>query len=515
MNPKTSHKFKAFMIMMVAIVMFAGSVITPPQARTAYAGPVQSADDTAKIDAYVQSMLDKLQIPGAAVGIIRGDQVVYLKGYGISGSDQQPITPQTPFIIGSSTKSFTALATMQLVEQGKIDLDAPVRRYLPQFELADPEAPGQITVKNLLTQVSGFSTYHGRIAFSNHFASIDELLDNQKKTPLTEPVGAKYQYSNLNFDILGGIIEAVTNEPYSEYIQKHIFTPLEMKNSFTSTLEAKQKGLATGYQPIFGYMTPMKQPDNPAMLASAYLISSAEDMANYLIAQLNEGKFKDIMVASPASISQMHEPFAEDSSINGYYGMGWEVIGDNIQHAGDIESFHSDMLLNGDTGIVVLINAHDYLVRGYKFNQIAYGILEIMHGQEPRQDGGGNLTRTNVIIDLICAALVVLTGWAIYNLFRWNRKFKHTPLRITVFVAWLLVFNLIVPAGILILLGNYVTPWGMVFSFLPGIGHLAFILCVLWLCIGLVKIILFVCSLMSHKKMNGFATAGSVPRLQH
>lgn len=85
MKPKTSHKFKVLMIMMVAIVMLAGSVITPPQARTAYADSVQSVADTAKIDAYVQSLMDKFQIPGAAVGIIKEDQVVYLKGYGISG----------------------------------------------------------------------------------------------------------------------------------------------------------------------------------------------------------------------------------------------------------------------------------------------------------------------------------------------------------------------------------------------------------------------------------------------
>jgi CubicO group peptidase (beta-lactamase class C family) len=114
-----------------------------------------------QIDAYIQARMQAAHIPGLALGVVRGDQVVYLKGYGIAGPDRRSVTPQTPFILGSTSKSFTALAIMQLVEAGKIDLDAPVKHYLPWFRTADEAASARITVRSLLNQDSGLPVYEG------------------------------------------------------------------------------------------------------------------------------------------------------------------------------------------------------------------------------------------------------------------------------------------------------------------------------------------------------------------
>ena len=122
------------------------------------ANPAQPAEaDFATIDAYITEQTNDLGIPGMALGIVQGDQVVHMQGFGVADSSGRAVTPQTPFYIGSVTKSFTALAVMQLVEEGKIDLDAPVQTYLPWFELADKEASTKITVRNLLNQTSGIS----------------------------------------------------------------------------------------------------------------------------------------------------------------------------------------------------------------------------------------------------------------------------------------------------------------------------------------------------------------------
>jgi CubicO group peptidase (beta-lactamase class C family) len=102
--------------------------------------PFSRATDIAAIDAYVVAQMRSMRIPGFALGIVKGNQVVYLRGYGVADSAGKPVTPQTPFIIGSITKSFTALALMQLVEQGKVELDAPVQQYVPWFRLADHSA---------------------------------------------------------------------------------------------------------------------------------------------------------------------------------------------------------------------------------------------------------------------------------------------------------------------------------------------------------------------------------------
>jgi len=114
-----------------------------------------STPDFAAIDNYVLSQMNTLHIPGVALGIVHGKQIVHVRGFGIADPSGRSVTPQTSFSISSMTKSFTAVAIMQLVEQGKVALDAPVQRYLPWFRVATPGASGKITVRNLLNHTSG------------------------------------------------------------------------------------------------------------------------------------------------------------------------------------------------------------------------------------------------------------------------------------------------------------------------------------------------------------------------
>src|SRR5690349_10178035 len=113
------------------------------------------------IDRYIEQGLKRLNVPGAALAIVEGDQIVHQRGFGHAHPGGAPPSPQTPFFIGSLTKSFTALAVMQLVEAGKVDLDAPVQHYLPWFRVADPQASSQMTVRHLLNQTSGLSSVSG------------------------------------------------------------------------------------------------------------------------------------------------------------------------------------------------------------------------------------------------------------------------------------------------------------------------------------------------------------------
>ena len=115
------------------------------------------AMDLGAIDRYIAGEMRAARVPGLALAIVQDGRIVYLQGYGAADPSGRPVTPQTPFIIGSLTKSFTALAVMHLVEAGKIDLDAPVQRYLLGFRLADPAASAQITVRQLLNQTSGIA----------------------------------------------------------------------------------------------------------------------------------------------------------------------------------------------------------------------------------------------------------------------------------------------------------------------------------------------------------------------
>ena len=120
------------------------------------------SDTHAAIDAYMKERMQALKIPGAALAIVQGDQIEYSQGYGVADSTGRAVTPQTPFLLGSLSKSFTALAIMQLAEDNKLELDAPVQKYLPWFQIADKKASSEITVRQLINQTSGFSEIDGR-----------------------------------------------------------------------------------------------------------------------------------------------------------------------------------------------------------------------------------------------------------------------------------------------------------------------------------------------------------------
>ena len=121
--------------------------------------------DFAAIDAYVEGQVEALNLPGLALGIVHGDQIMHLQSFGIADPTGRVVTVRTPFLIASMTKSFTALAIMQLVEAGRLDLDAPAQQYLPWFRVADASASAQITVRYLLNQTSGLSTLTGNSFF--------------------------------------------------------------------------------------------------------------------------------------------------------------------------------------------------------------------------------------------------------------------------------------------------------------------------------------------------------------
>ncbi len=283
--------------------------------------PFSYATDIAAIDVYVATQMRSMRIPGFALGIVRGNQVVYLRGYGVADPVGKPVTPQTPFIIGSITKSFTALALMQLVEQGKVELDAPVQRYIPWFRLADHDASARLFLRHLLYHTSGISRFVGReLLVGRGDASLEERVRELSSVRFLHPVGEVFQYSNVNYLVIGLVIEMVSRQPYWEYIRKHIFTPLEMHHSFVSEADARQDGMAHGYRWWFGVPFPANVPYPSDVLPAGFLLSSAEDMAHYLIAHINCGQYGEVSVLSPAGVAELHRPAV----------VLWDGMGDRV-----------------------------------------------------------------------------------------------------------------------------------------------------------------------------------------
>jgi CubicO group peptidase (beta-lactamase class C family) len=282
--------------------------MTPVAARPSRkAGPRTEQSVFATIDAHIQRQRKTAKVPGLALGIVQGVQILYLRGYGKADESGRAVTPRTPFLIGSTTKSFTALAIMQLVEAGMIELDAPIQRYIPWFRVADPIASARITVRHLLNQTSGLSTAAGVLyGLSGSLTrSLEERVRSLRTAKLDRPVGDSFEYSNANYLILGCLIQAVSHQPYEVYIQRHIFQPLEMHHSYVSEEQAKRHGLATGYRFWFGFPFPWNTPFPLGAVPEGGLLSTAEDMCHYLSLYLNEGRYRGKALLSPAGIAQM------------------------------------------------------------------------------------------------------------------------------------------------------------------------------------------------------------------
>ena len=335
-------------------LMLAGMI--PLQRNT-----VASSDpsDYKTIDDYVTARMRSERIPGLALAIVKGDQIVYLKGYGQADQSGRPVTPQTPFLIGSVTKSMTALAVMQLVEAGKVELDAPVQRYIPWFRDADPRSSAQITVRMLVNQTSGLPQAPTMVTW--RWPDQPDAIERHVRLIATMkpvfPPGQSFGYSNANFATLGMILQVVSGQSYEEFIQQHVFAPLDMRNSYVSQDEAMQHGMSTGYRWILGFPVPVTLPFNRANLPAGFAIASAEDMAHYLLAQVNGGRYRDRSVLSPQGMELMQ---AEPPS--GTYGMGWESVRIDghrlINHDGATGNYQSSVFIDPQEHVGVFVAAN-------------------------------------------------------------------------------------------------------------------------------------------------------------
>jgi len=420
---------KQISVLLLTLILLVAAISSPVKA--------QEPLDTEAIDAYIENLMAENQIPGLALSIVHDNEVVYTQGYGVTGPDGTPVTSQTPFILGSTTKSFTALAVMQLVEAGEIDLDASIQTYLPWFALADPEEAKQITIRHLLTQTSGISALDGEKDMTSDDMSDTALEDNIRglgDISLNRPVGESHAYANTNYDILGLIVQTVSGQSYESYIEDHIYTPLEMANSYTSKTEAEANGMAVGHTYYFGSPTVFDDAPHPRRkLPAGFLISSAEDLGNYLIAQLNEGRYGDVQILSPDSIALMQQPAIEYGNNGESYAFGWrtKVVGGepSVRHGGDTSNFHSDLAFspNRGWGVAVVINYSGAPIF-HILNEPVNEVLRMTSGYDSghaAEDLTGVLKVVWGLIILMVTLNIVL--WAI---FYWRRWLHNRPLRL-------------------------------------------------------------------------------------
>jgi CubicO group peptidase (beta-lactamase class C family) len=459
----------AIAVLAALLALLTLGAMRPPVAAAASA-PGTSTPDLAAIDRYVEAQRRATRLPGLVLGIVHGDQVVHLRGFGQAGPSGRPVTPQTPFILASTTKSLTALAVMQLVEAGKVDLDAPVQRYLPWFRLADPAASARITVRHLLNQTSGLADPSESLTKATSGladpsgsltkadgsdAALEHAVRALSSVQPTQPAGQAFEYVNvMNYSTLGLIIQTVAGQSYEDYMRQHVLGPLAMANSYTSPVEARRHGLATGHRYWFGRPVAYQQPYVRAAVPAGFLSASAEAMTHHLIAQLNGGRYQTARVLSPAGIAQLHRPAVKISrppDRDVAYAMGWFVEQANgvslLWHQGTVPGFHADLMLAPQDrwGVVVLANGRNWLSPDDE-STIARGVLGRLVGRQLTTPPVTNASQTLFFVMLGVVVLQVLgIARSVVLLRRWRAQPTRRPrglLRVTARVVLPLLMGL-------------------------------------------------------------------------
>ncbi len=342
--------------------------------------PTNVYDD---IDTFVQQSLSANRIPGLQLGIVQYGKVLYLQAYGEAerGRDLQATTPM---FIGGLTQTFTSLAVLQLIEAGKIDLDAPVQTYLPDFQVSGAVSR-PITVHDLLNQTSGLSDLADRARLGSS-ASLEERVRSLRAVRQTAAPGVRFQDFSPNYTALGLIVEKVSGMSYDEYMRRNILSPLQMKHTYTSVAPALTAGLAQGYTAVLGYPVARRQPVQAYNLPASGLISNAGDLTRFMIVQLAGGKYAHTQLVSPAAIQTMQTPDPDSGSV---YGMGWyeqsSSYGKMIYSTGSLDNFSSiiELYPAHRFGVVVLINQNHLLYNGVEYAAIRAGIVDIFFQQKP------------------------------------------------------------------------------------------------------------------------------------
>ncbi|HEV2860573.1 MAG TPA: serine hydrolase [Pyrinomonadaceae bacterium] len=318
---------------------------------------------------YVKGLLERLPVtPGLAVAVVRGDRIVYAEGFGRRDLKANlPVTPQTQFYIASTTKSFTATAVKLLADEGKLDLDAPIKKYFPDLALKPPLSAEQISLRDLLTHRSGIDNepITFRTAYTGQY---DADLILKLLADYSRPVSPEYRYSNLGYVVAGYAVEKATGETWQRAVERKVLDPLGLTSTSCFASKAKAGGnLALPYRAENGGFTELPYKEDNTMHAAGGIVSSAEDLAKWIIVNMNGGRLGGKQVIPAAAVEEILSPQINQRrsfyKFKRYaYGLGWNIgtyDGEKLIHCfGEFPGFrpHVSFMPEHKIGVVVLAN---------------------------------------------------------------------------------------------------------------------------------------------------------------
>lgn len=329
-----------------------------------------------EVSEYIEKVKSEYNLPGLVVAIINENGIEYLENFGNVSKDGR-------FLIGSNSKGFTALLTLKLQEQGLLNINDPVVKYLDWFEYANKQVSDKITLKDLLHHTSGLSIEAGQYFPDKNEDNVQAMFaEKLKNITVDENSINDFRYSNINYILLGYVIENVTDQDYSSILELNITEPLGMDHTSTTMND----DLVQGYQyfmfyPIIPVTLNYHQDDAPA----AYINSNAIDLSKYLRALMNSYNGQ---ANSAINKKLTAELFNSNKFNNSRYALGWYAANNNgneiFAHDGAIEGFQSSMVIVPKIGksLIVLTNCFGAAI--HPPNEISKGLLNILSDKKPK-----------------------------------------------------------------------------------------------------------------------------------
>ncbi len=462
------------------VLMTSGGAAAAASTGVVVGGGTRQPDvPVAEVARTFAAQLNDAGISGGAVALVSGGRVE-ARGVGTAAAGRS-MAPDTPFVIGSASKSFTALAVMQLVDRGRLELEDPVRDYVPELALDDPRVD-DITVRDLLQQTSGLDDLAGGPLLASAgdgtpLAAIGELAG----TSLTSEPGRTWRYANANYVLAGLLVERVSGDSYGAYVEREIFSPLGMAHSSADTEPTGSDVLADGHRYWFGVPVGTEPARRNATLAAGYVISTAADLGRYLSLYLSGGlgpdgtrivsasSIRTLLAAGPAAVLG---PWAQQQGSR--YAMGWFSGGpwgeDALFHPGNTPDTTTMLALfpERDLAVAVMVGAGNELpVPGNPF--IADRVTRnVVHSalDQPVPDLP-SMWRFYAVFDLVA---LLLLGAASWGLRRAGRALTTEPPSRHRARAWTGLVGLVLAAGVLVLVPTSSYGWGGLWTWAPDLA---------------------------------------------
>ena len=307
---------RAFIVLAVALIPSIAVPVARPRAQT---------DPFEQISALVTQKMAEYGVPGVAVGLVRNGRVT-ARGFGVTNiDDPQPVTADTIFPLASISKTIATTAIMRLVEQGKIDLDAPVRRYLPDFRVQDEAATRDVKIWHLLTHTPG---WEGQVTAPDrgtetlaYFAS-----EGIKDLPQLAPPGAVWSYNNAGFTLAGRVIEAVTGQSIHDAIRMLVFEPIGLTRAFTRLEHVATFRFSVAHSGRPGAVSVVRPMNRSSSVTAGGVSMSLNDLLTYASFHLGDGSGKDGKpVLTRASLEAMRTPRLRKNATDDDMGLGWHL----------------------------------------------------------------------------------------------------------------------------------------------------------------------------------------------